>query len=415
MIFKAVIVLALLGLIRCLDPATQQNASFSVIGPKTFAGFFRTVTDEPIDYLDVQEASGSGFSSESRKDHSPPVVKKHYTVSKEASEYLKGSLVTAFIPTVYILIFLISVPLNGVAIFMFAVKIRPKKPAAIYMLNLAVADLLFVLLLPFRISYHLNGSDWVFGPGMCRLVTGAFYCNMYCSILLMMSISVDRFLAVVYPIQSLSWRSPQNAMAVCAAMWLLSVAGVMPLLLSEQLIRLPELGISTCHDVLDLGHLRGYYLYFFPIFCSIFFFIPLIFTAVCYLRIIQALTAVSSVNPAKKTRAVAMAITVLAVFVVCFTPANVILMAHYVQFARSHSDASYAAYLLSMCIGALSCCLDPLLYYFGSSQCQKQAVALLRCRDVPQRERSAQSASTCTSKMESFQGDRASQYKKLVA
>ncbi|KAI1900298.1 hypothetical protein AGOR_G00048540 [Albula goreensis] len=411
MILKTFIVLTFLGLYTAA--ATPFNVSGGSV--RTFSGFFRLVTDEPIDYLDVLEGSGSGFGSDTKKDHKSQGGKKHYYISKEASLYLTGSLVTAFIPTVYILIFIISVPLNSVAIYMFVRKIRPKKPAVIYMLNLAIADLLFVLLLPFKISYHLNGSNWVFGSGMCRLVTSAFYCNMYCSILLMMCISVDRFLAVVYPIESLSWRSPQNAMAACAAMWMLSIAGVTPILLSEQVLKLPDLGISTCHDVLDVEKLRGYYLYFFPIFSSIFFFVPLIFTTVCYMRIIQALSAVSTANPAKKTRAVAMAAIVLAVFIVCFTPTNIILLAHYVQFAHKHSDGSYAAYLLSMCIGAISCCLDPLLYYFGSSQAQKQLIGILRCRAAPEMERDTQSGSTRTSKMETFQSNLGSQYKKLMA
>lgn len=407
MTLKTVIVLAFIGMHT--TAATSFNGSM-----RTFSGFFRMVYDDPIDYLDVQEGSGSGVGLVSKKDHRTPTAKKHYYVSKEASQYLTGSLVTSFIPAVYILIFIISVPLNGAAVYVFVTKIKPKKPAAIYMLNLAVADLLFVLLLPFKISYHINGSNWVYGSGMCRLVTGAFYCNMYCSILLMMCISVDRFLAVVYPIQSLTWRSSQYAVVVCAAMWLLAAAGVTPILLSEQLIHLPELGISTCHDVLDVGQQRCYYLYFFPIFCSVFFFIPLIFTIVCYLRIIQALSAVNTVSPSKRTRSVAMAIIVLAVFVVCFTPTNIILMAHYVQFAHSHSDASYVAYLLSMSIGAVSCCLDPVLYYFGSSQCQKHVVRMLRCGALSRMEQSTQSASTRTSKMESFQTEMGSQYKKLM-
>ncbi|XP_036382167.1 proteinase-activated receptor 1 [Megalops cyprinoides] len=408
MFFKAVVVLTLLGLYTAA--AIPFNGSV-----RTFSGFFLTVTDEPIEFLDVQEGSASGFSSESTRERKPPVTKKHYYISKEASQFLTGSLVTAFIPSVYVLVFIISVPLNGAAVFMFVRKIRPKKPAAIYMLNLAVADLLFVLLLPFKMSYHFNGNNWVFGSWTCRLVTSAFYCNMYCSILLMMCISVDRFLAVVYPMESLSWRSQQNAMAACGAMWLLSVAGVMPIFLSEQTIRLPELGITTCHDVLDVEQQRGYYLYFFPIFCAVFFFIPLIFTTVCYLRIIQALGAAGMSDPSKRSRAVFMAATVLAVFVVCFTPTNVILLAHYVQFAHHHSDGSYAAYLLSMCIGTVSCCLDPLLYYFGSSQCRKQVAGFLRCQATPALERSTQSSSTRTSKMETFQSNLSSQYKKLVA
>lgn len=184
------------------------------------------------------------------------MVKKRYYISPEASEFLTGRVVTAVIPTIYTFVFIISVPLNLLALVMFVRKVRPKKPAVIYMINLACADLLFVLVLPFRISYHYNGNDWTYGAGMCRFVTAAFYCNMYCSVLLIMCISVDRFMAVVYPIDSLTWRSPQTASVVCGAMWLLSIGGVTPLLVSDQTMAIPDLGITTCHDVLDHHHLR---------------------------------------------------------------------------------------------------------------------------------------------------------------
>ncbi|XP_026870884.2 proteinase-activated receptor 1 [Electrophorus electricus] len=380
---------------------------------RTFSAFFVPVTDEPIDYLDVQEGSGSGFYAP-KKEHHPPVVRKRYYVSKEASQFLTGRLVTVFVPTVYTFVFIISAPLNAFALVMFIRRVRPKKPAAIYMLNLACADLLFVLLLPFRIAYHYNGNNWIYGAGMCRVVTSAFYCNMYCSVLLMMCISLDRFMAVVYPMDSLTWRSASTASAVCAAMWVLSVGGVIPLLASEQTIRLPDLDIITCHDVLDI-EFRAYYLYFFPIFSSVFFFIPLIFTTFCYVRIIQALCAANVENRAKKTRAVFMAATVFAVFVICFTPTNIILLSHYVRFAHKHNEASYAAYLVSMCIGSISCCLDPLIYYFGSSQCQKQVVAYLKCRTALQVERSESSNSTRSSKLETFKSNVSSQYRKLMA
>ncbi|XP_066568057.1 proteinase-activated receptor 1 [Amia ocellicauda] len=394
--------------------ATAQHGNQS--GPRGFPLFSVTGTDEPIEYLDVsssREGSGSGFGLEPVKDKKIPAVRKQY-ITPEASQFLTGSLMTAFIPTVYTLVFLLSLPLNGIAIVMFAIKIHPKKPAVIYMLNLAVSDLLFVLLLPFKISYHFNGNNWVYGSGMCRIVTSAFYCNMYCSVLLMMCISVDRFMAVVYPMASLAWRSQQNALAVCSAMWLLAIGGVMPILLSEQTVHLPDLGITTCHDVLEIEKFTGYYLYFFPIFCSIFFFIPLIFTSVCYIRIIQCLSSANVANRSKKTRAIIMAITVFIVFVVCFTPTNIILLTHYVQFAGGHNDSSYVAYLLSMCIGSVSCCLDPLLYYFGSSQCQKQVCNLLQCKSSPELSSTTQSE-TRSSKIESFPTSLGSQYKKLMA
>ncbi|XP_062273188.1 proteinase-activated receptor 1 [Scomber scombrus] len=404
----------------------SQNGSMPFL--RTFSGRAVMVTDEPVDYLDLSvldlnDDSGSGSQQEPMKRHRHP--HKQYFVSEEAKGFLRGRLTTSFVPTVYTLVFIISVPLNLVAMVMFVHHIRPRKPAVIYMLNLACADLLFGLLLPFKIAYHYHGNDWIYGSFMCRVVTAAFYCNMYCSVLLMTCISIDRFLAVVYPMNSLTWRSPQTATAVCASMWLLALGGVSPLLISGQTIHLTDLGITTCHDVQDADKLITYYIYFFPIYSSVFFFIPLCFTVVCYARIIRALGAANVENRSRKTRAVVMAVIVLVVFVVCFTPTNIILMAHYVQLSHKSGDSSYQAYLLSMCVGSLSCCLDPVLYYFGSSQCQKQVVALLRCRRLVREESSSSTQSTRTSrrtdstrsyKMEGVQtGLQGSQYSKLEA
>ncbi|XP_062399222.1 proteinase-activated receptor 1 [Sardina pilchardus] len=395
------------------------NGSRSIV--RTFAAHFLPVTDEPIE-LDSEEGSGSGFDLAPKKTPKTSghhhEVKKQLYLSEEAKQYLTGPMVTSFIPTMYLLVFLISLPLNLLAVVMFLRRTTAKKPAVIYMLNLAFADLLFVLLLPFRISYHYNGNNWIYGSGLCRVVTAAFYCNMYCSVLLMMCISVDRFMAVVYPIDSLVWRNPRTASAVCAAMWVLSVGGVIPLVTSEQTMHLPDMGITTCHDVLDIHKLRSYYLYFFPVFSALFFFVPFIFTTVCYARIIQALCAAADVaNGFRRTRAIFMAVTVLTVFVACFTPTNVILLAHYVRFTHHHTESSYAAYLLAMCLGSVSCCLDPLVYYFGSSQCQKQVAALLRCGSVSGLERGSPTTSSSTtrsSRIDAIKSNMSSQYRKLM-
>ncbi|KAM4577272.1 proteinase-activated receptor 1 [Odontesthes bonariensis] len=428
----------LTGLLVCFSSQSfaLPSQNDSVLLPRTFSGHFEMVADEPPDYIDLtaldmlSDDGGSGLETEQQSvkrhghhsKHHPP--KKLYFVSEETKGFLQGRLATSFVPTVYTLVFIVSVPLNLVAMVMFVRYIRPRKPAVIYMLNLACADLLFGLLLPFKIAYHYHGNNWIYGPFMCTVVTAAFHCNMYCSVLLVMCISVDRFLAVVYPLNSLTWRSPQAASAVCAAMWLLSLGGVSPLLISRQTLHLSDLKITTCHDVQDVEKLQSYYLYFFPVYSSIFFFVPLIFTAVSYIRIIQALAAANVENRSKKTRAMVMAVVVLLVFVVCFTPTNIILMVHYVQLAHKSSDGSYQAYLLSMCIGSISCCLDPVLYYFGSSQCQKQVAALLRCGRLLRVESSSETHSTRTSgltnstrscKMESIQTGVGNQYSRLVA
>ncbi|CAJ1068903.1 proteinase-activated receptor 1 [Xyrichtys novacula] len=426
------LLVGLLALFSFHSEALSLNGSG--LHPRTFAGHYVMSTDDSVDYLDLSvlggeyKESGSGMDQVPVKKHnvnSPhPHHQKTYHISKEAKHFLKGSLATSFVPTIYTLVFIISVPLNLVAMVMFVRHIRPRKPATIYMLNLACADLVFGLLLPFKISYHYHGNNWVYGSVMCRVVTAAFYCNMYCSVLLMTCISVDRFLAVVYPMNSLTWRSPQTATGVCVAMWILALGGVSPLLISDQTMHISDPDIVTCHDVQDVKQLQAYYLYFFPIYSSVFFFIPLVFTVVCYARIVRALLAANVENRSKKTRAVVMAVVVLVVFVVCFTPTNVILMVHYVQLSHKSSDSSYKAYLLSLCLGSLSCCLDPVLYYFGSSQCQKQVLKLLRCKQLAAAESSSATQSmrssgwtdsTRSCKMESLPKDLGSQYSRLVA
>ncbi|XP_028661532.1 proteinase-activated receptor 1-like [Erpetoichthys calabaricus] len=393
-------------------------ASEQLEGPRGFPSFYSDVTDEPIDYLDVlnhkDEGSGSGMGVPevrvSRKQNHSKMF-----ITQTTKEYLTGRWMTLFIPSVYTMVFVASLLLNGLAILMFIFKVKLTKPAVIYMLNLAFADLLFILLLPFKISYHFSGNNWTYGPVMCRIVTAAFYCNMYCSVLLVMCIAIDRFLAVVYPMQSLSWRSRENAIIVCVSMWFLSVGGVMPILLSEQTARIPDLSITTCHDVLDIKQFQGYYLYFFPIFCFVFFFIPMIVTSVCYIRIIQCLGSTNVASKCRKTRAIFMAVVVFTIFIVCFAPTNIILLTHYLRFANGYNENSYFAYLISMCLGSISCTLDPLIYYFGSSTCQRHLHNLLFCKGDAVEISYAKSDSQ-SSKMETFSNSlQSSQYKKLLA
>ncbi|RVE68325.1 hypothetical protein OJAV_G00090500 [Oryzias javanicus] len=413
-------------LFSCLGSALpSQNDSTPLL--RTFSGHFVMVKNKPVEDIDLDimgESGGSGMEMEQEagKWHSQRrKPQEQYFVSEEAKGFLQGRLATTFVPTVYTLVFIISVPLNLVAMVMFVRYIRPRKAAVIYMLNLACADLLFGLFLPFKIAYHYHGNDWIYGSFMCRLVTASFHCNMYCSVLLVTCISIDRFLAVVYPMDSLKWRSPQTAAAVCAAMWLLSLGGVCPLLMSTQTVHLSDLEITTCHDVQGVEKLQGFYLYFFPIYSSVFFFFPLVFTAVCYIRILQTLAEANVENRSKKSRAMVMAGMVLLVFVVCFTPTNIIMMVHYVQLAHKSSDGSYQAYLLSVCLGSVSCCLDPLLYYFGSSQCQKQVMTLLGCTRPAEsslethKTRVDGSTNSRSSKMEGVQTSQGSHYSRLEA
>ncbi|XP_054468738.1 proteinase-activated receptor 1-like [Anoplopoma fimbria] len=432
----------LLLVLVCVHAASAAANNVSARG-RTFTFF-----DPSADHLDLSDlyADNNVFKSNLSKSiwMRNANVSVQPNISEAALQFLTGPVSTILIPSFYTLICLVSIPINVAAILAFARGIRPKKPAAIYMLNLASADLLFASLLPFKISYHFGGNDWIFGPLMCRVVTAAFYWNMYCSVLLIACISVDRLLAVVYPIDSLSWRRPRNANIACVAMWIISLAGSVPLVLSDQTFHLQELDITTCHDVQLASQLIWRYKAYFVTLCVALFFLPLLVIAVSYARVIWSLSRVPKGFPGssrRRARAIVMAFTVLVMFVLCFTPTNCLLLAHYLQFNKGVQqnqeapDGSYAVYLVFLCVGSLNCLLDPLVYYFGSSQCQKQLSSALRCQKVTDgNSNSSHSAfsrsssrtilkssraesskmNTPVAKMDSYQANLNSQYKKLL-
>lgn len=433
----------LLVLVLVWSPCAAAAGNATARG-RTFIAFHRTATDEPIPldgvYSDEEDA---GFNR-SGGDRGRNVTRTSVWISDEALFFLTGPVSTILMPSFYTLVCCISVPINVCAVLAFARGIRPKKPAAIYMLNLALADLLFALMLPFRIAYHFEGNDWKFGSFMCRLVTGAFYWNMYCSVLLIACISVDRLLAVVYPIDSLAWRRPRNAVIACATMWVLSFAGSVPLVISDQTLHLPGLNITTCHDVQHSDNILWLQIYFLALCCALFL-LPLLITVVSYARVIWSLSSVAHKAPGssrRRTRAVVMALTVLVIFVLCFMPTNCLLLAHYLQLtedvktSQEAPDGSYGVYLVFLCVGSLNCLLDPLVYYFGSSQCQRQLANVLRCRKITERSSITHSSSdSCRSSsrtilkssrtessklnssvtnVDSFQTNLSSQYKKLL-
>ncbi|XP_062369131.1 proteinase-activated receptor 1 [Cinclus cinclus] len=375
--------LCALALLCCPAPRPGFPSNSSLIRPglRSFSVRFSSSPEADLIPIDGDTENDLEVGSHAT-NQTGSYPHERQVMSVQTARYLTSPWLTRFVPSVYTLVFVLSLPLNITAILVFLKKMKIEKPAIIYMLNLALADVLFVSVLPFKIVYHFSGNDWVFGPQMCRFITAAFFCNMYCSIMLMTSISFDRFLAVVYPMQSLGWRTLPRASLVCFIIWLVAITGVIPFLLREQTMEIPRLNITTCHDVLGESELHGYYVHFFSVFSSVFFIVPFIISTVCYVCIIRCLSSSTIVaKQNKKTRALLLCVAVFSVFVICFGPTNVLLLIHYIHFSYDNSlEYLYFAYLLCVSISSISCCIDPFIYYYASSQYQRQFFSLFNCK-----------------------------------
>lgn len=136
--------------------------------------------------------------------------------------------------------------LNTVALYVFCFRTKPKTTSIIYTINLAVTDLLVNLSLPTRILLYYSGGACL----TCSyLHTFSYFVNMYCSILFLTCICVDRYLAIVqvgrlglglgpqppsdilltcffFLLQveaSRRWRSSSVAKCVCVSVWLFAI------------------------------------------------------------------------------------------------------------------------------------------------------------------------------------------------
>jgi len=119
---------------------------------------------------------------------------------------------------------------NSLTIFVLVRHQRVKTVATCFILNLAIADDLFLVSLPFM-AYSTYAGRWVFGDLACRLMNAFWGVNLYASIFTMTLMSVDRYLAVVQPLKSIRYRTCRKAFVVCAVIWALGFLFVLPLLL----------------------------------------------------------------------------------------------------------------------------------------------------------------------------------------
>ena len=104
-----------------------------------------------------------------------------------------------------------------------------KNTTNLLILNLAVADLLFILVcVPFTASDYVL-MYWPFGLFWCRTVQYIIYVSAY----------VSRFLVVVFPISSLTTRTITNAKVLISLTWVITIASNIPIWLTHNLQKVP--------------------------------------------------------------------------------------------------------------------------------------------------------------------------------
>lgn len=274
--------------------------------------------------------------------------------------FTSGVLSTRIVPVAYVMAIIIGIPSNTLILVSLSGKTRTVSCAILY-LSLAASDLLLLLSLVLRVHYRLNGSDWVFGEPVCKLVTACFYGNVYSSIQAHMCIGVLRYLAVVHPFHYRSLSKLSCTTWASLSIWIVFAASMIPELVARQSYRLANVGITTCHDILPYED-ANYKLLIPYRLCLVFlgFVFPFGVITFTYGCIVCRLSR-SSCDFAHYINASSV---VFVIFVLCFTPSGTIHFAHYVRLYGSQEDDFYTYFSAAVCVCCFHSCLDPFLAYF---------------------------------------------------
>ncbi|KAM9356560.1 cysteinyl leukotriene receptor 1 [Symphorus nematophorus] len=275
---------------------------------------------------------------------------------------------------------------NGFALVVLIRTYRQSSPFHIYMLNLAVSDLLCVMTLPLRVFYYVNKGHWILGDFLCRISSYALYVNLYCSIYFMAAMSITRFLAIVFPVQNLRLVTENRARLVCLGIWVFICLSSSPFLMAGEYFD-GSTNKTKCFEPPPSGGARVKRLLMLNYLSLVMgFILPFLVILLCYAGIIRAL--LSRTNAARRqqdtgTKAIRMIVIVLLTFLISFMPYHIQRSIHLSFLSRNDTTCSeqitmQKSVVVTLVLAASNSCFDPLLYFFSGEGFRRRLSSIRR-------------------------------------
>ncbi|XP_032892367.1 leukotriene B4 receptor 1-like [Amblyraja radiata] len=260
---------------------------------------------------------------------------------------------------------LIGIPGNSIVIWVLLSKMKRRPSTILLILNLAIADLVVLITLPLWM-YTIN-NGWVFGEISCKVVTYLIYCNLYGSVFFITLLSVDRFMAVIYPFASQRWRTERSVCKVVPVVWALAFLFAVPVILVMKVQTID--GQPTCKDYKSDSNAQRITSLAMETFIG--FVIPLTVIAICYAHVARR---VSQMTFKSKNRTGMLIASIVIAFVICWLPYHV---CNVIEFASLMVDPGSDAFsvlahisnvgsYLTGTLAFFSSAINPLLYAFAA-------------------------------------------------
>ncbi|KAM6923552.1 P2Y purinoceptor 4 [Xenentodon cancila] len=310
------------------------------------------------------------------------------------------------LPVSYSVVFVVGFIFNATALWMF-LNMRPWKPSTVFMFHLALSDFLYVVSLPTLIYYYANRSHWPFGLAACKIVRFLFYANLYCSILFLTCISVHRYLGVCHPIKMMSLVKSRHAHVVCAMVWGVVTACLVPNLIFVTTSRRDN--DTLCHDTTHQEAFEQYVDYS-SVIMVLLFGIPFLVIMVCYCLMARTLCRPrrglygSQQGSGSRQKSIKLIIVVLVVFALSFVPFHVTRTLYYTSRVLDLNcevlNIVNFTYKITRPLASINSCIDPILYLLAGDHYRSKLVSVLTRRQKttshPPEQAPTKSSNTCS-------------------
>ncbi|KAM7407104.1 hypothetical protein PAMA_003031 [Pampus argenteus] len=279
----------------------------------------------------------------------------------------------------YCFIFIIGVTVNLSALWVFALTTKKRNSVTVYMINVAVVDLTFILLLPFRMVYHQQ-DYWPFGDFFCRISAALTIFYPCMALWLFALISADRYMAIVQPKHGKELRNVPKAVVASLGVWFMTLGSTVSLLfLQHDPDRVSN--FTTCVKMQDVVYLRHENLVNF-VRLIFFFLVPICIMIVCYIVVVDNLIhgRTSKLKPKVKQKSIRIIITLIIQVLVCFVPFHICLV---LRLLETHTgDGGFSTWaVFTTFLMNLSTVLDIILYYIVSKQFQDRVISVILYRN----------------------------------
>lgn len=195
-------------------------------------------------------------------------------------------MVIALVVVIILMIILLAIGNMTICYIIYRVR-RLHCPSCLFLVNLAVNDILVgIFLLPFGVASLIKQSS-VVGKTGCDIIGYFQHASSTVSVLTLLSVSMDRYLAILVPLKYKGWVTRNKTVVCIVGIWLYAlITACFPLLGWSRYGYIP--GIWLCeadyHTSVSFTYFKLTTMYFLPLASIIFIYISILRVALRHSR-----------------------------------------------------------------------------------------------------------------------------------